>query len=152
MMKTAAPLKLMALDEDDLAVVSAHLQDALAPTRDMAWLPKEKRFALLVSRFDWAAMERGKRERACTGLHFDRVTGVSSVHFDRDNRDAILNLLAIRFEPGEAPAGHIVLTFSGGVAIRLAVECVEAQMRDMGPRWRAGCCPGHKLEDEAPPR
>ena len=52
MMKTAAPLKLMALDEDDLAVVSAHLQDALAPTRDMAWLPKEKRFALLVSRFD----------------------------------------------------------------------------------------------------
>lgn len=142
-----AALKLLAFDGEDLAVLSAHLQDALVAARDIAWVPAQRRFALVAARFDWAARAANRFERVSAGLHFDHVRKVSSARFDRANDEAILNLLAIGFEPGEAPSGQIVLTFSGGVAIRLEVECVDAQLRDIGPRWTAQSCPGHKLDE-----
>lgn len=141
-----AALKLLAVDDEDLAVLSAHLQDALVLTRDIAFLHANRRFALVASRFDWEAQRAGRLERVKTGLHFDNVRNVSSQHFDRSNDEAVLNLLAIGFEPGEAPSGRIVLTFSSGVAIRLDVECVDAQLRDIGPRWTVQSCPGHRID------
>lgn len=146
---TDAPheLKLFALDEEDLAVLSAHAQDALAPARDLTWLPKERRFALMLSRFDWEGYASGRRERVMAGLHFNRVTRVSSTMIDRADPELLLELLAISFEPGRAPSGAVILTFSGGPAIRLEVECVEAQMHDVGPRWAVNSCPDHPLDD-----
>ena len=135
MTTTAEPASLVALDEDDLAVLSANLQDALIPVPDMAYLPGEKRFALAGKRFDWVKANAGGCERCATGLHFERVLGVSRSGFAQDEAERVLNLLAIHFEPTDAPAGHVVLTFSGHAAIRLEVECIEAQMRDLGPRW-----------------
>jgi hypothetical protein len=143
------PLRLIALDEEDLAVISAHLQDAVITVKDMTYLPKTKRFALLAARFDWIGIDRGKKERCFSGLHFERVLKVAALGFDQSAGDSCLNLLSIHFLPQDAPAGHVILTFSGGGAVKLDVECLEAQMRDLGPRWPAKAQPGHSL-DETP--
>ena len=154
--RDAAPgLRLVALDEDDLAVLSANLQDTRVLVRDLAYLPPQKRFALAGKRFDWVAAANGGCERCATGLHFERVLGVARSGFGQEASDRELNLLAIHFEPTDAPAGRVTLTFSGGAAIRLDVECLEAQMRD--PRrplalWRAAGPRGAGLmaDDESP--
>ncbi len=142
-------LRLVAFDSDDMAILSAHLQDALVRVGDMAWLPEQDRFALVASRFDWIAATAGRCERATTGLHFDRVRTVRQHGVPQTTPNAFLELLAIAFEPGEAPGGRVTLTFAGGAAIRLEVECLEACARDMGPRWTAKCRPGHALDGEA---
>jgi hypothetical protein len=142
-------LKLLAFDEEDLSVVSAKFQDAIVRVADMAYLPAERRFALVAARFDWIAAARGQAERCWTGLHFDRVTKVSQIDIPQGKPETLLNLLAIRFLPGDAPSGAIVLTFSGGAAVRLEVECIEAQMRDTGPRWATKSLPGHPIEPTA---
>ena len=143
----ADALRLIALDSQDLSAMSCNLQDAVVRAADLAFLPKERRFALLASRFDWVAAEHGRMERCRAGLHFDHVAKVATTGFDRRDPGVVLNLLSIAFEPEEAPAGSVVLTFSGGAAIRLAVECVDAQMRDLGPRWTARHRPGHAIDD-----
>jgi len=139
----ADPLKLIALDADDLSVVSAHLQDAVLKAADLHYLPAEKRFALALRRFDWEGAQHGKRRRRLTALHFDRVLAVRSAKLDKNDPDKVLNLLAITFDQGEDPAGDVTLNFSEGAAIRLSVECVEAQMKDLGPVWEAMATPGH---------
>ncbi|QXX73246.1 DUF2948 family protein [Methylovirgula sp. HY1] len=143
------PLRLIALDEEDLAVISAHLQDAVVKVKDMAFLPQTKRFALLAARFDWLSVDSGKKERCATGLHFERVFKAAVKGFDQADGDRCLNLLSIRFFPEDAPAGQVILTFSGGAAIQLDVECLEAQMHDLGPRWPAKAQPGHCLDEPA---
>jgi hypothetical protein len=140
-------LKLLVFDEEDLAVVSANLQDAIVRASDMAFLPREQRFALTAARFDWMAADQGLCERLQTGMHFERVAKVRTTGFPRAKPEAVLNLLSIIFEPGEAPSGEVVLTFSGGAGVRLHVECLEAQMRDIGPRWPCGGKPDHPAED-----
>jgi hypothetical protein len=143
------PLRLVALDEDDLAVVSANLQDALIAVVDMIYLPQVKRFAIVGKRFDWVKAGAGTIERCATGLHFERVLGVARTGFVQEDSERVLNLLAVRFAPSEAPAGTIQLTFSGGAAVRLQVECIEAQMRDLGPRWNCDTQPAHPLDEPA---
>ena len=140
------PLRLIAFDAEDLQIVSAHLQDALVRVGDMAWLPEQDRFVLGLSRFDWMAAESGQCERAVASLQFNRVRTVRQNGVPQREPDTVLSLLAIAFEPGEAPAGHVVLTFSGGAALRLDVECLEAHLRDLGPRWTAKSRPGHALD------
>jgi hypothetical protein len=136
---------LIALDTEDLAILSAHLQDAVVRVGDIAFLPQVRRFALLACRFDWVAAEEGRMERCQTGLHFDHVDKVTLSGFRQSDTYIILNLLSISFEPTEPPAGTVVFTFSGGAAIRLFVECLEAQMHDLGPRWTTHRKPGHAI-------
>ena len=140
-------LRLIALDEEDLAVISANLQDSVIRIGDMAYLPRAKRFALVAARFDWVGAGGGCNERCQTGLHFERVLKVAHTGFDQAAADTHLNLLSVMFQTADPPAGQVVLTFSGGAAVRLDVECVEAQMRDLGPRWKAKAQPGHPLDD-----
>ena len=129
------PLRLTVLDEEDLAVVSALLQDAEVTLSDMAFLPKQARFALIVARFDWTAAMRGRPERCRAGLHFERVLHVARSGLPAPHPEMPLRLLAIAFSPEDAPSGTVLLTFIGGAQIKLAVECLEAEMRDIGPRW-----------------
>jgi hypothetical protein len=136
-------LRLAALDEDDLAILSANLQDALIRVADMTYLPQSKRFALVGKRFDWVKAGEGAMERCAVGLHFERVLAVGRIGFEQSETERELNLLAIHFEPTGTPAGYIGLTFSGGAAIRLTVECLEAQMRDLGERWVCEKQPEH---------
>ena len=139
-------LALAAMDADDLAVISANLQDARIAVADCAYLPADKRFVLVGRRFDWIKAAAGGCERAAMGLHFERVTAVSRTGLAQDDGERVLNLLAIEFGPQDLPAGRVTLTFSGGAAIRLDVECVEAQMRDLGPRFPCGKAPAHTLD------
>jgi hypothetical protein len=141
----------MALDAEDLAVLSAHLQDAILRVGDMIYLPKENRFVLVLHRFDWLAAAEGERQRTQAGLHFEHVSGVALHGFRQDRAGDILNLLSIGFQEGDAPSGEIVLTFSGGCAIRLTAECIEARMADLGPRWPARHAPGHRLDPAGEP-
>ena len=142
-----AGLKLIALDGEDLAVLSAHLQDAILRVGDMVYLPAEQRFVLALNRFDWLAATSGAGpQRVQTGLQFEKVRKVSLNGFRQDRPDDILNLLDIEFFPGEAPSGAVALVFSGGCALLLEVECLEARMADLGPRRRARLAPGHGTE------
>ena len=144
-----ADLKLIALDEDDLAVISAHLQDAVLKVADLAYLPKEKRFAALANRFDWAdALKEGKNRpdafaRRQAALRFERVLSAKVSGIDLKNGSAVLSLLAIGFEPKEAPGGDVMLLFADGGAIRLQVEVIEAELKDLGPVWQAKSRPKH---------
>lgn len=154
-------LKLIALDADDLKVVSAHLQDAVVRVVDMTYLPREKRFAALLNRFDWDEAlnpPKGSRtekllsrnasayERRRAGLRLERVLSAKVSGIDLRDRKATLALLAITFEPTggpEAPGGDVTLTFSGGAAIRLGVECLELEMKDLGAAWATKTQPAH---------
>jgi hypothetical protein len=139
-------LKLIALDEEDLAVVSSHLQDAVLRVGDMAYLPSKKRFAAVLNRFDW---EKAVREADCeferrrAALRFDRVLKAKLKHLKPRSQDRVLSLLAVSFEPAEPPGGYVRLTFSGDASILLQVECIEAELKDLGPAWSARSKPKH---------
>ena len=141
-------MHLLAFDSDDLAIISAHLQDAITRVADIAYVPRDRRFALVTSRFDWTAAEGGALQRRLSGLHFDHVLSVQRSGFGQDKPDVVLNLLSIMFEAAEAPAGRITLLFSAGAAIRLDVECIDAQLNDMTSSWRARGRPDHRLQQD----
>ena len=147
-------LKLIALDAEDLSVLSANLQDAVLRFGDVAYLPREKRFAAIANRFDWlSAVAHDKGEgayaRRRTALRFERVLGAKLQGIDLNNKSAVLALLAISFEPAEAPEGSVTLHFADGAAIRLHVECIEAELKDLGPVWQAKSKPRHPDDDPA---
>ena len=132
------PLKLIALDADDLSVISAHMQDAVAKVSDMAFLPAEKRFAMLLDRFDWiSAVGEGAPLRRRAGVHFDRVLNARVRGFKLSDKETRLNLLAVEFAEDDAPAGTVTLFFTADAAIQLDVECLEAAISDLGPVWPA---------------
>jgi hypothetical protein len=141
---------LAAADAEDLEVISARLQDAVAKVGDLVWLPKQRRFAGLFNRFKWEVAEerkgKGDNLRVRAGLHFDAVLSVRSHNILRGAPDAIVSLLAIRFTPksGEDPGGSVELQFSGGGAIRLEVECIDAGLSDVGAEWAALGRPAHE--------
>ena len=142
-------LKLIALDEDDLKIISAQLQDALVRMDELTFLPKERRFVAMTKRFDWLKVN-GKTdgdgqlyERRQAALRFERVLGAQFRNLPLDNKDGVEELLAMHFEPTDAPGGFVNLIFAGGGAIRLQVECIEAEMRDLGPVWRTRSKPDH---------
>lgn len=143
-------LKLIALDEEDLAVLSSLLQDAVLRVADMSYLPKQKRFAAVLNRFEWekAARESGKDyRRRRTALRFDRVFNAKLRNVKPRAGDRVLSLLSIAFTPKEPPSGTLTLTFSGDASIQLEVECIEAELRDLGPAWRTRSKPAHPGEE-----
>jgi len=141
------PLKLIALDEEDLEVVSSHLQDAVLRVDDLVYMPAHKRFVGIVNRFDWpkalTGSGAGSYRRKRSALRFDRVLGARLKNLKPSTGGKVLSLLAIRFEAGDPPSGHVTLTFSGDASIRLQVECIEAELRDLGPAWRTRSKPRH---------
>ncbi len=151
-MKAVDLVRLVALDEEDLAVVSAHVQDAVLKASDLLYLPQESRFVLAVNRFAWeTAGDRQKTyERRRAALAFDRVLGVKTQNIDRDG-ESVLDLLAVEFAATDAPAGALDLVFAGGATVRLDVECIEARLSDLGPAWATGAKPNHDDEAGAPP-
>ncbi|MCE4224589.1 DUF2948 family protein [Methylobacterium sp. C25] len=140
-------LKLAALDAEDLAVISANLQDAILRTGDLAWLAGEHRFVLVARRFDRSTDPGEPPRRRLVGVHFERVLSVKSKGIAPGQAsDETLSLLAVTFEPGEVPSGTATLVFAGGGAIRLALECIEIRMKDLGPVWEAEGRPDHDAE------
>jgi len=147
-----APLNLGAEDKDDLQVISALVQDAVFPITEMTWRPTERRFALLINRFRWedeqAARRRGRAfERVQAVLVVDEVLSVASQGIDRKDKDLVLSLLSVDFEPGEDGTGAVILTLAGDGAIRLEVEAVDVTLRDVTRPYRAPS--GHVPEHES---
>jgi hypothetical protein len=131
-----APIRLMALDADDLAVISALTQDAVFPITEMSWLPARRRFALLINRFRWEdtekAAQRGRPvERVQSVLAVADVQKVQSQGVDRQEKDLVLSLLSISFEPGEDGTGRVVITLAGDGAIALDVEALDVTLQDV---------------------
>jgi len=152
-------LKLIAFDTEDLSVLSAHLQDAVLRVGDMAYLPQEKRFVAIANRFDWAKAatvpqlsrqtESAEYERRRAGIRIERVNAAKIQGFDLKDKRRALALLAVTFEPTEdmdSPEGNVTLTFSGGAAIRLHVECIEMELKDLGAAWTTKRSPEHSDE------
>lgn len=141
------PLKLIALDSDDLAVVSAHVQDAVLKVGDLQYLVAAKNFVVPMNRFAWetaSGLLSQHNERRNSVLQFGRVLSVRSSNVTRDRPKEILSLLAVRFEPSAEPAGTIELVFAGDGTIRLDVECIEVRLADLGGAWQASSRPRHK--------
>lgn len=131
-----APLNLGAMDMEDLKILSALAQDSVFPVTEMTWQSKARRFAILLNRFRWedlpAAEKRGRTpERVQSVLVVDNVLSVASQGVDRGDKDQIMSLLAIDFEPGEDGTGNVVLTLAGDGALRLSVEALELTLRDV---------------------
>ena len=129
-----APLKLIALDADDLAVISAHVQDARVQTSDIIWRQNEKRLVIGLNRLDWEQTLAGETSprRLIAALRFDRVLACKCRNIDPAARETLLELVGIEFCPGEKPGGCALLLFSHGGALRLDVECLECELTDLG--------------------
>ena len=144
-MALAQALKLIALDREGLGVISAHIQNTCVKRVDMTWLPRQRRFLVAGMRYDWVGAKTGPEERVSSVLRFERVLKVSHLGLTDTDSDATLNLLGVTFEKTDPPAGIIILAFADGALVRLDVECVEAELRDIGHRVPAQACPGHAL-------
>jgi hypothetical protein len=130
----APQLKLIALDEDDLAVISAHIQDARVQTADIIWRQGEKRLVIGMNRLDWEQTLSGETtpRRLIAALRFDRVLSCKSRNIDLDAPETVLDLVGIEFYPGEDPGGSAMLLFAHDGALRLDVECLECELTDLG--------------------
>ena len=130
----APQLKLIALDADDLAVISAHVQDARVQASDIIWRQDEKRLVVGMNRLDWEQTLSGETSprRLIAALRFDRVLACKSRNIDLETPETALELLGIEFHPGEPPSGSAVLLFGQGGALRLDVECLECELTDLG--------------------
>ncbi len=138
-----APLRLLAEDADDLAVISAAVQDAIAKIGDIGWDAAGRRLTIGFNRFRWEAGARKGGERVRSGLQLGSVLKVQQRNLRPGVKGAVISLLSISFEPGEAPGGVISLTFAGGGDLRCEVECIDAALVDVSTPWSTTHKPGH---------
>ncbi|MFQ1702053.1 DUF2948 family protein [Loktanella agnita] len=145
-----APLRLKALDADDLAVIAALVQDAVFPTVEMRWDRSARRFALLLNRFRWedapnATLRKRGVERVQAVLAFEDVLKVQSLGVDRSDPDMVFSLLSIAFHPGSDGTGRVELTLAGDGVVALEVEALEVILRDVTRPYVApsGKTPSH---------
>lgn len=141
-------LKLVALDEQDLSVVSAHVQDAVAKVGDLSFLAADRRFVVAMNRFAWekkTGLFSGTPERRRSVLHFEGVSGVRFSGFSLEAKEDVLSVLALRFIPGDAPGGTIEIVCAADAAVRLDVDYIEARIADLGAAWEASSRPRHAV-------
>ena len=136
------PLRLLAQDVDDLAVISAAVQDAVLRIGDIAFEPASRRLTLALNRYRW---EAGSGERVRAGLQVAGVLNVQARKVKRGAPDAILELLAVSFEPAAPPGGAITFSFAGGADLRVTVECIDAVIADVSKPWSAKHQPTHDV-------
>jgi Protein of unknown function (DUF2948) len=151
------PLRLRAEDAEDLAVISACVQDALVAVGDFAYDPGAQVFMLAANRFRWEDYHPGAKgvarfERTLCAVTFDNITAAAYRGFQRSEKDRILCLLAMRVaadpanaSPGLPPGAIIDLDFAGDVGIRLSALALRVRARDFGDPWPTPWQPGHEL-------
>jgi len=139
-MTKVAPLRLLAQDAEDLAVISAAMQDAVAKIGEISYEAKAHRLTVGFNRYRW---ETGESERVRSGLQLGGVLKVQTRKIRRNARDAVLEVLAVTFEPGEAPGGTVTISCAGGGDLRAVVECVDAVLADVSEPWPTPRTPKH---------
>ena len=136
------PLRLIAEDAEDLKTIAAALQDAVTKIGDIRYEPAGHRLTIALNRFRWeTGVRRGERVR--TALQLGGVLSVKARKLRQEAPDAVLALLDIGFEPGEAPGGTVAFVFAGGGDLRCEVECVDAALADVSDAWPARGTPVH---------
>ncbi len=145
-----ARLRLRAEDADDLTIIAACLQDAAVRVSDMTYLPRRRRFAVVLNRYRWEAEAAGgvsgrRGQRVRTGLHFDGVLGVRRVGFEQSDGDRVLELLTIACAPSDEGA-CLTMVFAGEAAVELSVECIDAILHDLTAPWETEFRPEHFLD------
>ena len=141
-MAKTAPLRLLAQDEADLSIISAALQDAVARVGDIMFEARARRLTIAFNRFRW---EAGERQRVRSALQLGGVLKVQTRKLRRERRDAVVELLALSFEPGEPPGGALTFSFAGGGDLKAEVECIDAVLADLSQPWPTPRAPAHQL-------
>lgn len=142
-------IRLMALEEMDLSVISALMQDAIGKTSEVAWLRERRIFALVVNRFRWEDAEAAKAdgrsyERVRSGLHVENVTSVKFRGFDVKHGQEVFDILGITFQPDDAPGGTVHIECAGGGCFAVTVEALDVRMSDMDTFWQSKTLPRHE--------
>ncbi len=139
-MSKTPPLRLLAEDAEDIKIISAALQDAIGKIGDISYEPAARRLTVTLNRYRW---EAGGKTRVRSALQFGGVLSVKARKLRREASQAVVALLAVGFEPGEAPGGVVTLTFAGGGDLRLEVECLDVILADVSEPWSAKSAPKH---------
>ena len=140
-------LKLIAKTEEDLRVISAHLQDSIVKTSDIASLKKNRIFLMQLNRFMWEDVEKGvfrKNKRIRTVLKFENIIKATSKNVDRNENDRFLDFLAIETIKMPDKNYEMKLIFSGDVVLKLLAEAIEVTLDDQGSPWESKNIPEHK--------
>ena len=145
-----APLRLVAQDAEDMKIVAALVQDAVLPVTELKYDAKRHRFALMLNRFRWEDRAQAEQvgrayERVRSVLVVEDVRKVQSFGFDRADKDLVLSVLSMSFEPGEDGTGRLTLTLAGDGAVALDVEALDVRLDDVTRPYRApsGKVPTH---------
>ena len=142
----AQNLKLIAKTEEDLKVLSAHLQDSIVKTSDIAMLEKNRIFLMQLNRFMWEDVEKGvfrKNKRIRTILKFENVIKATSKNVNQKKNDRFLDFLAIETIKMPDKNYEMNLIFSGDIVIKLLIEAVEVTLDDQGIPWESKNKPKH---------
>lgn len=134
-------LKLLAEDADDLAVISAALQDSIGKIGDIRFSASARQLTMVLNRYRW---EGEKRTRIGSALQLGSVLSVRSRNLRRTARSAVVELLAIEFEAGESPGGLVTFRFAGGGDLQVEVECLDVILADITGTWGARTEPNHE--------
>ena len=137
-------LRLLAEDAEDLQIISAALQDAVARVGDILYEPHLRSLTIVFNRFQWERQGRADG-RVRSALQLGSVMAVKSRRLKRDPKDAVVELLALDFQAGEKPSGQVVLSFAGGADLAIEVECLDAVLADVSQPWPARRSPSHEL-------
>jgi hypothetical protein len=138
------PLRLLAQDDEDLQIVSAALQDAIAHLGDIRYAPRERTLTIMFNRYRWEGAHGPCGERVVSALQLGDVLRVRQRGLGGEDRGALVSCLAMDFEPGEAPGGRVTLRFSHGGDLAAEVECIDAVLADVSEAWPAARCPDHE--------
>ena len=141
-------LKLIAKTEEDIRVVSAHLQDSIASVSDIANLKKNKIFLMQLNRFMWEDVEKGvfrKNKRIRTVLKFENVLNVFSKNINQHKKDNFLDFLAIETIKMPDNNYEMKIIFAGDSIIRVIVEVIEVTLDDQGEAWETKNKPKHQV-------
>ena len=144
----AKNLKLIARTDEDLRIISAHLQDSIVNTANIASLKKNKIFLMQLNRFMWEDVEKGvfrKNKRIRTILKFDNVIKVNAKNISQSNKDKFLDFLAIESHKMPDNNYEMKLIFSGDSIIKIIAEVIEVTLDDQGEPWDTKNKPKHKV-------
>tara|TARA_B100001750_G_C15285032_1_gene484427 strand:+ start:273 stop:722 length:450 start_codon:yes stop_codon:yes gene_type:complete len=141
-------LKLVGKNKEDLKVISAYLQDSIVTVKDIVFLKKNRTFIMMVNRFIWEDVEKGvfrENKRIRCALKFEEVLSVKSKKINQNNKNKILECLAIKCNESLNSNQEIKIYFSGDSIITLTTETIEVILRDLGNSWKAKHFPTHKI-------
>ena len=141
-------LKLNATSEEDLKVISAHLQDSITQVKNIAHLKKNRIFLIQFNRFMWEDIEKGvfrRNKRVLSVLKFENVTNVYSKNLNQKNIDRFLDFLAIETKILSDKNYEIKLNFAGNILIKLSAEVIECFLEDISNPWETKNKPKHDI-------